>query len=267
MSSDTAGHGPESLAKNAPRATSTSADTPAGENPPTVAAWRRLATLGLFALPVVFVLSQVVNEVVIPPLIVFSVLAVGLGAALVAGKGRRVLYAAVALGVISVLASAPFLVADLSHPETGAGFLVAYAALVLGLGTAGAALAATRANPPDRARVTGLALGGVLVLGAVGSLVATASVEDDQRQDGDIVVVARDTAFPATLEAPAGTVGFFVQNEDLYRHTLLIEGTDVKVELPGSTDRRFEADLDAGEYRYFCDVPGHESMEATLVVR
>lgn len=230
-------------------------------------AWRRLTTVGLFALPVVFLLTQVVNEVVIPPLIVFSLLAVGLGVAVVLGKGRRVLIAAAALGVISVVASAPFLVADLSHPETGAGFLVAFAALVLGLGTAGAAVMASRRAPADRARPVAWALGAVLVVGAVGAGLATAGVEDDRAQPDDIVVVARDTGFPEQVDAVAGANGFFVENEDLYRHTLLIEGTDVKVELPGSTDRRFEATLETGGYRYYCDVPGHEAMEGTIVVQ
>lgn len=230
-------------------------------------AWRRLTTVGLFALPVVFLMTQVVNEVVIPPLIVFSLLAVGLGIAVVRGKGRRVLVAAAALGIISVVASAPFLVADLSHPETGAGFLVAFAALVLGLGTAGAAIMSARREPTDRARPVAWALGAIIVVGAVGSALTTAGVEDDRAQPDDIVVVARDAGFPEEVDAAAGLNGFFVENEDLYRHTLLIEGTEVKVELPGSTDRRFEATLEPGEYRYYCDVPGHEAMEGAIVVR
>jgi len=187
---------------------------------------------------------------------VFALAAAGLGGALMAGKSRRVLYGATALGVISVVASAPFLVADLSHPETGAGFVLALSAAVIGLGTAASALLATRWNPPNRARVVAIAAAGVLMLGTVGSAVATLGVEDDQRQAGDIVVASSDTTFPDELEVPAGAVGFFVENDDVYRHKILIEETDIKVELPGSTAPRFETELAPGAYRYYCDVPG-----------
>lgn len=137
---------------------------------------------------------------------------------------------------------------------------------MVGLVTAGAAVFAAREEPPNGARVVALAAGGVVVVGVAASVVITIGVEDDERQDGDIVVTSRDTAFPMRLTVPAGAVGFFVENEDVYRHTILIEGTDVEVELPGSTDRRFETELDPGEYRFYCDVPGHDSMAGTLIV-
>lgn len=39
-----------------------------------------------------------------------------------------------------------------------------------------------------------------------------------------------------------------------------IEETDVKIEIPGSTTHRLEIDLPTGEYRYHCDVVGHDSV-------
>ena len=56
---------------------------------------------------------------------------------------------------------------------------------------------------------------------------------------------------------------------DFYVNKLGLEkGQDIKQELPGGTSRRIEVNLPAGTYRFFCDVPGHESiMEGVLTVR
>ena len=56
------------------------------------------------------------------------------------------------------------------------------------------------------------------------------------------------------------------QNKDVVRHTFVIEGQDVKQEMPGSTNRRLEINLPAGRYEFKCDVPGHERMEGILEV-
>ena len=69
------------------------------------------------------------------------------------------------------------------------------------------------------------------------------------------------------LAASAGLIGFHVANRDQIRHTFVIEGTNVKLEVPASKERRVEVELAAGEYRFFCDVPGHERMEGVLTVR
>ena len=49
---------------------------------------------------------------------------------------------------------------------------------------------------------------------------------------------------------------------------LLIDGVDdfkLSVSANGDTDEG-TAELEPGDYRIYCDVPGHESMEATLTV-
>jgi len=80
-------------------------------------------------------------------------------------------------------------------------------------------------------------------------------------------VVARDVEYPGTITVNAGEVSFFVQNKDRFRHTFVIEGQDVKTELPGSTARRVTATLAPGTYTFKCDVPGHETMKGTLIAR
>jgi plastocyanin len=112
-------------------------------------------------------------------------------------------------------------------------------------------------------------VGGATVLGialVVVSLVATVMVEDDERQEGDVLVVAENTEYPGNVTASAGAIGFFIENKDRVRHTFVIDEEDVKEEVPASTDRRLEVTLEPGTYEFYCDVPGHEDMKGTLEV-
>ena len=224
-----------------PSISNRSSAPPTGPEPDPAASWRRLASGGLLALPVLLTLMQVVQQVLIPPVIVFSVVFAGLGIALLAGKGRRILYAAAVLGVVLVLANVTYIIEDLGHPESFFGFTPSVIIPVVAICTALAAFLATRAHPR---RGAGVVLGGgavIVTLACIVSGVAWLGLEDDARQDGDVAVRASNTAFPAKIAATAGDLGLYVQNDDVFRHTLVIEGTDAKVELPGSTARRLEA--------------------------
>ena len=116
----------------------------------------------------------------------------------------------------------------------------------------------------QRPALFNLVLGAALVVATLGLSFATSS---DTAEAGDVTVVAEGAEFPETLEIAAGGAGIFLENKDLLRHTFVIEDQDVKVEMPGGKTRRVEVDLPAGEYRFICDVPGHERMEGTLTVR
>ena len=68
--------------------------------------------------------------------------------------------------------------------------------------------------------------------------------------------------------ASAGEVTIDYENGGNLTHTLLIDGVDdfkLSVAANGDTDEG-TAELPPGDYRIYCDVPGHESMEATLTV-
>ena len=80
-------------------------------------------------------------------------------------------------------------------------------------------------------------------------------------------MLAEGIEYPKVLLASEGLIGFHVTNEDPIRHTFVIDGTNVKLEVPASKQRRVEVELAAGEYRFFCDVPGHERMEGILTIR
>jgi plastocyanin len=88
--------------------------------------------------------------------------------------------------------------------------------------------------------------------------------------DGPVTVIAEDAlSFDRdAYTASPGDVTFDYENSGNLTHTLLIDGVDdfeLRVTSNGDTDEG-TAQLEAGDYRIYCDIPGHESMEATLTV-
>jgi plastocyanin len=230
--------------------------------------WNQVLTWALAALVLTFVAIMGINMVIIPPLLIFAVVFTGLIVALQQWSTKRWLYIVTAvLATIVLVSNLPFILPDYGHPESFSTFVPAVVATIAALVAIVAAVAIAMGRAPDAARPVGLgaaALVGVLVLLSVAM---TATAGDDAMADGDVVVVAENVEYPERLEAAVGNVAFFVENRDRVRHTFVIEGTDVKQELPAARDRRVEVNLTAGEYRFICDVPGHERMEGTLVVK
>ena len=88
--------------------------------------------------------------------------------------------------------------------------------------------------------------------------------------DGSVTVVAEDTlSFDRDdYSVPAGEVTIDYENGGNIAHTLLIDGIDdfkLAVASSGDTDEG-TTELETGDYRIYCDVPGHSDMEATLTV-
>jgi plastocyanin len=76
----------------------------------------------------------------------------------------------------------------------------------------------------------------------------------------------------AELEAEAGTVRITLQNNGEAPHNVAVEGNSVDeegevVQKGGASE--VEADLEPGEYTFYCSVPGHREsgMEGTLTVK
>ena len=69
---------------------------------------------------------------------------------------------------------------------------------------------------------------------------------------------------PDALTAPAGEVRIVHNNQGSTTHSFVIDGQDFKL----VDDDEGEIDLAAGEYVFYCDVPGHRDagMEGTLTV-
>jgi uncharacterized cupredoxin-like copper-binding protein len=75
----------------------------------------------------------------------------------------------------------------------------------------------------------------------------------------------------STLEAPAGTITLVMENPSAIEHNIAVrgEGVDEQGEVVGQGDEsRVTAELEAGEYEFYCSVPGHEQagMKGTLTV-
>ena len=89
--------------------------------------------------------------------------------------------------------------------------------------------------------------------------------------DEAVTVVAVDIDFePAEFTIPADTdVEITVDNEGALQHDFIIEDTDFATELlDGGESETITVNLEAGEYVYYCSVPGHREagMEGTLTV-
>jgi len=230
--------------------------------------WRLLEAVGLAGVGVSLLAVLVINVALIPPVLIFGVLYVLLGYAVYRWIERpRVALAAAVLALLGLLGNLPFIIEDVSHIDSWGSFAPSAVSVVLGLAGIAAGLISFFSPAMAGARSLAMAAAALAVVLAVGSIGISLSASNDEAQSGDVTVLASDVEFPETLEASAGSVGFFITNEDLVRHTFVIESTDVKLEVPASKDRRIEADLVAGEYKFICDVPGHERMEGTLTVR
>jgi plastocyanin len=210
---------------------------------------------------------MIVNEQVIPPLAAFALILTALAGATLRWRGKRWLHIVAATFAAVILAGTfPVAAEDLAHPETFLSFfptllgVVALAVAVL------AAIQVARRRSETLSVIAGACGAAVLAAGVALSLVATLGTENDAQAAGDVVIVAEDIEYPERVALTAGERGIFIENKDRVRHTFVIDGQAVKLELPGSTNRRLEVDLAAGEYRFHCTVAGHERMEGTLIV-
>jgi uncharacterized cupredoxin-like copper-binding protein len=75
----------------------------------------------------------------------------------------------------------------------------------------------------------------------------------------------------SALEAPAGTVTLVMENPSQLEHDISIrgDGIDEQGEVVGQGgESRVTADLEPGDYEFYCSVPGHEAagMKGTLTV-
>jgi plastocyanin len=88
---------------------------------------------------------------------------------------------------------------------------------------------------------------------------------------GPAVWVAIDIAYAeAPEELPAGSNEVELDNQGAIEHNVVIEELDdLKIlDAPGGGTDSGSVELEAGEYTYYCDVPGHREagMEGSLTV-
>ena len=123
---------------------------------------------------------------------------------------------------------------------------------------------------PPRAALISCALLASVIAGCGGG----GDSEPAPSVDADLVV----TAVPSirwdaeSYAAPAGDITVALRNEDSVRHTLVVlKDEDVVGDLELAVNRRGDVDtgtitLEAGTYRIFCTVPGHQNMNSELTV-
>lgn len=242
--------------------------------------WRALLRTALVLLIVVAVLVHVSVQAPIPPLIIFMVL-FGVVLYLLGREGRARKVGVVLGGVGALLflvGNLPFVLEDLSHPDSMLGFIAS------GAGIVGAVLGFVAmlgvllrwGSAPARPL---LGAGAAVVLAVIGvGIVSTLGVDEDERQAADVILVAEDADYvlkgddperkdPAELTVAQGGA-VFIDNNDLYRHTFVVEALGVDEEVQAGIGRRVVIDAAPGQYEFICDVEGHEDdMKGTLTVR
>lgn len=230
--------------------------------------WRQVEAAAFVAVGITTFATLLFNTDEIPIVLIIGGVYVALGGAVLRWIGRpRVALAAAALGLLVEVGGVPFVLEDLSHIESWGSFAptaVRVVAALVAIAAGFISFFAPAISGSRRVAVAAVALSVVLVVASVGASISAGS---DAAQATDVVVLAEGIEYPKVLTASEGLIGFHVTNEDPIRHTFVIDGTSVKLEVPASKQRRVEVELAAGEYRFFCDVPGHERMEGILTVR
>lgn len=230
--------------------------------------WRQVEAAAFAAVGITTFATLFFNRDEIPIVLIIGGVYVALGGAVWRWIGRpRVALAAAALGLLVEGGGVPFVLEDLSHIESWGSFAptaVRVVAALLAIAAGFISFFAPAMPGSRRVAAAAVALSVVLVVASVGASVSAGS---DAALATDVAVLAEGIDYPEVLTASEGLIGFHVTNKDPIRHTFLIEGTNVKLEVPASKERRVEVELAAGDYRFYCDVPGHERMEGVLTVR
>lgn len=88
-------------------------------------------------------------------------------------------------------------------------------------------------------------------------------------ESSEIELVAENLAYSQTaITADSQHVSLSLENRDLFWHTFTIEELDVNLRVPLSATMTVTFNVPPGEYRFFCDIPGHAraGMKGLVVV-
>ena len=111
-------------------------------------------------------------------------------------------------------------------------------------------------------------LAGVLL----GAAVVSSCGDDSNAEASDATVLevelGRYTISPSVLVAPAGELELRVTNvDDSLEHNLVVFGKGTRQLAPGESQTLPIGEIGEGEYRMWCDVPGHAQAGQTGAVR
>jgi plastocyanin len=120
-------------------------------------------------------------------------------------------------------------------------------------------LGSARSHRARRGSLAVLALGTTFVLTSCGST--------SEARDVPVVGVelGRYTISPAVLGVPAGEIDLRVTNTDSMVHNIVVAGRGTRNLNPGET-QVLPVVVEVGDYRMWCDVPGHADMGQTATL-
>ena len=109
-----------------------------------------------------------------------------------------------------------------------------------------------------------------------GAMIFAGCASDDDDGGNSLRINAVDITYEqSTYEIEAGPARIEFRNRGTLAHNLVfrpVDGAPIAAGerefLPAGQDQRFDVELIAGEYEFYCSVPGHEEagMVSTLVV-
>ena len=231
--------------------------------------WRdvlRGAATGQLVMAAFMFVVALVFEGKLDPFPVVVGLVVGVGRALLGGRPGRsgVVYA----GVVSLLLFAMVAMFGgltvVTRVRSTFELILFGGLLVVTILGVVSAVGALRDAAGPAAEVAPKVAGAFIALLVVVGIVAGALTDSAARMPGDLALQTKNFEFSVdVLEADAGRIGVFVENEDVAHHDFTIEDV-VMIDLPGQKAGRGSFELDAGEYRFSCSL--HRGMEGTLRV-
>ena len=228
--------------------------------------WTKLLRWSVIASVVDVVLINVFATI-IPPLIVFAL--VWIGGLFWLGRATRGPAILLLVSFVAHLAlSAPFVIPTLGVPASAGDFVLNVLGIIAAVAGIVAAVQVARgvAGPAPAARSIAVGAAAVFVVLTAFSVFSLVGYDDAVAQEGDVELVTKDIEFePESLDAEAGQVSVFVDNEDLTLHTFTIEELDVDLDVPAGKSARITFDAEPGAYEFFCE-PHKEDMEGTLTV-
>ena len=240
--------------------------------------YARITVLGLLVIALGSLLATV-PEPFIGPIAMALSLAVG---GVVWKVGRWSLLLAAVFALPPLIISAALMVFTIIHPSSFLQFMPLL--LVLGIGSLISLTAGTKAFAGYRRGNVALlsaetarrwlraAVVAVVVLSMASAVLAFAgrsTVAAGAAAGATEIVLQFPDIQPSAVEVGVGqTVRLVVKNDDWALHTFTIAGLDVDYAMRPRSSRLIEfAPTEAGEYRYFCRVLGHDAMKGTLLVR
>jgi uncharacterized cupredoxin-like copper-binding protein len=112
---------------------------------------------------------------------------------------------------------------------------------------------------PTRWRLATLALGAGLAVAGLSSCGGSSEAADAPVVD---VQLGNYTILPNDLTVPSGDVQLRVTNTDAIVHNLTVAGRGTMPLAPGQT-QQLSIHTEPGDYRMWCDMPGHAQMGQT----